>query len=236
MSKQDRQGVRTASELERKYRFEKSFAKFLGLIDETRDHVDEVESQLQGEIAQQSTSIRRDAEQLATKAEQRIEDVADELHATVTQQHTAIVESCRGILFTALEDYSKTEDFDRFQKTTQAALALLSDQLTMDFQSVTERVEKVNGELQSTKQTLEKHFSFSEAEGLTIRAGENTMGLRLDNDVISFTKNGQQFGYWDGSQLLPGSIHIKPGDMIRLGNGAITVFDDGSFAVVKAGD
>ena len=47
MSKQDRQGVRTASDLERKYNFGRSFAEVYGLVDEAKKAAEEAEEAAQ---------------------------------------------------------------------------------------------------------------------------------------------------------------------------------------------
>lgn len=81
--KQDRQGVRTAPELERKYNFGKTFSEMLGLINESRDKVDSVESTLRDEIVKQSTSITRNTEQIVLDAKKeisnRVDDISGEL-------------------------------------------------------------------------------------------------------------------------------------------------------------
>lgn len=63
--KQDRAYARTAQDIERKYSFGKSFAEMLGLINDNRDKVDSVESELRDEITQQYTTLRRDAKEIA---------------------------------------------------------------------------------------------------------------------------------------------------------------------------
>lgn len=50
MSKQDRQGVRTAADLERKYRFGKSFAEVLGIAEEARELAEDAEGKLDGNM------------------------------------------------------------------------------------------------------------------------------------------------------------------------------------------
>lgn len=60
--KHDRTGARTAADLERKYNFGKKFSEILGLIDDSRDHVDEVASGLSDEITKTSTELSRTSE------------------------------------------------------------------------------------------------------------------------------------------------------------------------------
>ena len=62
--KQDRTAARTAADIERKYSFGKKFSEILGLIDESRDKVDSVESGLRDEITKTETSMKRDTEKI----------------------------------------------------------------------------------------------------------------------------------------------------------------------------
>ena len=80
--KQDRTGVRTAVDLERKYNFGKTFAEMLGLINDSRDHVDSVESSLRNEITEQSTTLKRDTEKIVAEA---TENVRTELNGEIKE-------------------------------------------------------------------------------------------------------------------------------------------------------
>jgi hypothetical protein len=71
-TKQDRTYARTAQDIERKYSFGKTFADMLGLINENRDKVDSVESSLRDEITEQSTTLKRDAEQIVMEAKREV--------------------------------------------------------------------------------------------------------------------------------------------------------------------
>jgi hypothetical protein len=82
-TKGDRAAPRTVADIERKYNFGKSFSEILGLIDDTRKDVDSVESSLRNEITEQSTSIRRGAEEIVLNATQTISNNVDELSKAV---------------------------------------------------------------------------------------------------------------------------------------------------------
>lgn len=60
--KQDRVAARTATDIERKYNFGKKFSEILGLIDDSREKVDSVESELKDEITKTATELSRDTE------------------------------------------------------------------------------------------------------------------------------------------------------------------------------
>lgn len=205
MSKQDRQGVRTAVDLERKYNLGglgKEFAELMGVSLDARESVDRVESELSDEIEQQVTSLTRNTER---------------------------------IIMAALESYLKTSDHEEFAQTVQSELTVLAEQITMNFTTTTEQVTNINGDLQTVIEELQKHFEFS-ADGLTIKAGENAMTLVLDNDMIKFEQNGEQFGWWDGIDFHTGNVVVELNERMQIGNFAFVPRSDGSLAFLKVGE
>ena len=78
-AKQDRQGVRTAADIERKYnlRWEESFADLMGVSKDTRQNVDRVESEMRSEMEQQLTSITRDSERIIMAALENYVETGD---------------------------------------------------------------------------------------------------------------------------------------------------------------
>lgn len=68
MSKQDRQAVRTASDLEQKYQFGKKFSEIMGIAEDARDKVSSVESAMRAELTEFVTAITRDTERIVMSA------------------------------------------------------------------------------------------------------------------------------------------------------------------------
>lgn len=200
-AKQDGAFTRTPSQLEQKYQFGKTFAEMIGLINDTRDKVDSVESVLRSEIREQSTSLTRDTEQ---------------------------------IIMSALEEYQKTEDAEKFRQTLEAELKVMADQISLNFEATSEQITTVNGELQAVLEDLQKHFDFN-VNGLTIRAGSGEMQLVLDNDVIRFIKNGEEFGWWDGVNFYTGNIVVNVEERAQFGNFAFIPRSNGSLSFLKVG-
>lgn len=200
-AKQDGAYTRTPAQLEQKYQFGKTFAEMIGLINDTRDKVDSVESVLRSEIREQSTSLTRDTEQ---------------------------------IIMSALEEYQKTEDAEKFRQTLEAELKVMADQISLNFEATSEQITTVNGELQAVLEDLQKHFDFN-VNGLTIRAGSGEMQLVLDNDVIRFIKNGEEFGWWDGVNFYTGNIVVNVEERAQFGNFAFIPRSNGSLSFLKVG-
>lgn len=150
-------------------------------------------------------------------------------------EETRIINDCQQIILEATKELVSTGNFDEYKETVGAALEILSNQITLSFKQTTEDINNVNGDLQRTITNLSKYFEFR-ADGLTIKTGNNTeMQLLLDNDIISFKKNGVQFGWWDGVDFHTGNIIVDVNERAQFGNFAFVPRSDGSLSFLKVG-
>ena len=167
--------------------------------------------------------------------EQNVVDTAETIYQTIDEQSTTITSNCESIILSALESYVETGNYDEFKSIVETQLQILSDEITLKFTETTEKTEIIDGELQETKTTLSKFFEFTE-NGLVIKSGGNEMQLQLDNDIISFLKNGVQFGWWDGIDFHTGNIVVDLNERAQFGNFAFIPRSDGSLSFLKVGD
>lgn len=195
MSKQDRQGVRSAADLERKYKLgntTKVFSQVLGLSDDAREEVERIESQIRSDFREQITSLTRDTER---------------------------------VVMAALESYVESSEMEDFQQTIRGELEVMAEKISMTFTETTSLLDDVNSDLQTVIEEIQKHFEFT-VDGLAIKAGEHAMELVLDNDVIRFRKNGQEFGWWDGVSFHTGNLYIGVDEIAQFGNYGFVPYED----------
>ena len=119
-AKQDRQGVRTASDLERKYNFGKSFAEVMGIATDARDSVNEIEVQLSEEF----TRMLRDTESIIMEAVANCA-TEEELESTVSTQLKLMAD---GLLLTFSE---KTDALDETDSDLNAKFNELYSYISM---------------------------------------------------------------------------------------------------------
>ena len=112
----------------------------------------------------------------------------DQLSQTTHQQITDLQQNVNSIILSALENYVQTGDFGAYKEELSTKLSVLTDQLNIDITKVTERIDNVDGDLQSKYTELSKAFRFT-ADGLIIGESGNEILLRLDNDVLQFVRN-----------------------------------------------
>lgn len=158
-----------------------------------------------------------------------------ELAETTRSQITAAIQTAESLIFSALEEYVKTSNYEEFRSSIQSQLSVLSNEISLRFTETTEHIVNVDGDLQRMVETLSKHFEFS-MDGLGIKAGENAMTLTLDNDLIIFKKNGQQFGWWDGVDFHTGNIVIDVNERAQFGSFAFVPRSNKSLSFLKVGE
>lgn len=149
-------------------------------------------------------------------------------------QTTQIINDCEQIILTALKSYVETSNFEEYKRAVESEFLVMADRISMNFEAAISQITDVNGVLQAVVENLEKHFGFS-VDGLVIKAGENSMNLVLDNDLIKFVKNGQQFGWWDGVDFHTGNIIVKVNERAQFGDFAFVPRSNGSLDFLKVG-
>lgn len=172
---------------------------------------------------------------IVSEYREKVDSVESSVHSEIREQYTKLARDSEQIIMGAFDECVKTSDYEKFRETLESELKVMADKISMNFTQTTEQYMEVDGELKSVSETLQKHFDFS-VDGLVIKAGDGSMELHLDNDMITFTKNGQQFGWWDGVNFHTGNIMIEKEEQIKMGNFAFIPEADGSLSFLKVGD
>ena len=111
MSKQDGVAVRSAADLERKWQFGKQFAEVLGLVDDARGAITEIDTELRDLVS--ATSIARTAEQIIMTALKEYTD-SDELGEAIKKKFATEFEiaadGIRGAVTQLQEDLNSVDD------------------------------------------------------------------------------------------------------------------------------
>lgn len=118
----------------------------------------------------------------------RVDGSASQVIQATQQQITDLQQNVNSIILSALENYVETGDFNSYKEEVSTKLSVLTDQLSIDITKVTERIDNVNGDLQSKYNEITKAFRFT-SDGLIIGESGNEILLRLDNDVLQFVRN-----------------------------------------------
>lgn len=162
----------------------------------------------------------------------KIDSTADDLELSIASQSASITNDVHGIVLNALEDYVEKDEYNTYKSSTKSQLEVLSDQIEMNFTSTNSSIETVDGKVDTKFEELTKYIRFS-TDGIEIGKDENSLKLKLDNDMIQFTKNGIPIGWWDGNDFHTGNIVVEVNERAQFGNFAFTPRSDGSLMLLK---
>ena len=163
------------------------------------------------------------------------EDIANAtnvLREAITEQSTSIINTADALISTALESRVSITEYGTFKDEIQSELKQTADDLSIQFNQTNSRVDSLDTDMQSKFTEVYKHISFTK-DGINISAGENSMTLQIDNDIIRFTKNGLEFGQWNGVDFKTGNIKIDLNQRAQFGNFAFVPRSDGSLSFLK---
>lgn len=130
----------------------------------------------------------RQREEIKSEMREESRQQLDQVTESTMQQITDVQQSLNSIILAALQNYVETGEFGSYKEEMSSKLELLADQLNLTLTTITERIEDVNGDLQSKYSEVTKAFRFT-ADGLIIGESGNEILLRLDNDVMQFIRN-----------------------------------------------
>lgn len=178
------------------------------------------------------TSSNKDVEMMISETNDKIDSTADDLELSIASQSASITNDVHGIVLNALEDYVEKDEYNTYKSSTKSQLEVLSDQIEMNFTSTNSSIENIDGKVDTKFEELTKYIRFS-TDGIEIGKDENSLKLKLDNDMIQFTKNGTPIGWWDGNDFHTGNIVVEVNERAQFGNFAFTPRSDGSLMLLK---
>ncbi len=156
------------------------------------------------------------------------------LESTERTINSLIKQTAERISLMVTDEYVSKADEESYRQSIETELSVLSNEILMKFTTVSESVQTVDGELQTKFEELYKYISFK-GGNITLGEGGNAITLTIENDVISFKRNGVEFGSWDGENFYTGNIIIRLNQRFQFGNFAFLPRSDGSAVLLKVG-
>ena len=154
----------------------------------------------------------------------------DTMSAVTTQQISQIAQTSTDIIISQMEGYVETNDFEEYKRAQAIELDVMSDELMIKVNSQEERITKVEGDVLANYEQFTKYFHFTN-EGLIIgEEGGNQIAIRLDNDLLTFLRNGFQALTMNENGLEAASLKTN---QITIGHYSIIGEDDGRISLRK---
>lgn len=154
----------------------------------------------------------------------------------ILEQSSSILNACGELIASASATYVKTDEYGDFKEYAESQFKVTPESIGIAFNSASERIDTVDGEWQTFKDTFSKYIKFTSETAITIGSGDSAITLEIDNETgIIFKKNGEPFGRWDGNDFYTGNIVVEVEERAQLGNFAFVPRSDGSLSFLKVG-
>ncbi len=142
-----------------------------------------------------------------------------------------IEQTSEAIILELSQEYITGEDLTEAVSTR---LSLLKDELLLEFESLKTTVDENDAEAREQFTEIYKYISFDNGN-IKLGASDSAITLTVKNNLITFEKNGVQFGWWDGSDFHTGNIVVAVNERAQFGNFAFVPRSNGSLSFLKIG-
>ena len=166
-----------------------------------------------------------------TPAPEDTDNDISNLKEYVDNQATTITNDCNGFVVDSLTSYVKIEDNETYKNDLETRFEQTSSSINLIASEINKQA-TTNDETTDKFSEIYKRFNFT-TDGLEIISGNSSLTLSLDNDKISFKKNGVEFGWWDGNDFHTGNIVVEVNERAQFGNFAFVPRSDGSLMFLK---
>ncbi len=152
------------------------------------------------------------------------------LAQTTSRQITQVLQDSKQIILSALEEYTRTSDFETYKETVSSQLQILADQIELRFTAASDQITDVSGDVQDVRTEINKYFRFT-VDGLVIGEEGNQITLKVDNDRISFLDGGLEVAYISNKQLYITDAHFL--NSLRIGKFAFVPRRSGNLSLIR---
>ena len=187
----------------------------------TKSQTDRVRGELNG---------LRDQNDIQQGQINQTKDDMSDLAQTTSRQITQVLQDSKQIIMSALEEYTRTSDFETYKETVSSQLQILADQIELRFTAATDQITNVSGDVQDVRTEINKYFRFT-VDGLVIGEEGNQITLKVDNDRISFLDGGLEVAYISNKQLYITDAHFL--NSLRIGKFAFVPRRSGNLSLIR---
>lgn len=158
--------------------------------------------------------------------------IANAIHETERTLSSLIEQTSELIKLEVSEQYATP---DQVVEAVSTSFSQFSDQFLFEFESLRAVVDENNADASLRFTEIYSYIQMKDGK-LTLGTNEkDAMTLTLDNGLIVFSKNGAQFGWWDGVDFHTGNIVVEVNERAQFGDFAFVPRSNGSLSFLKVG-
>lgn len=158
--------------------------------------------------------------------------ITNAIAATERALSSLIEQTSSQIRLEVSETYTQNDQLTEAVSTT---LTQLSDQVLIEFNSLKAVVNENDADARTHFEEIYRYISF-EGGNIKLGAGDSAITLVIQNDRLSFRKDGIEVGWWDGTDFHTGNIMVEVNERAQFGNFAFIPRSNGSLSFLKVRD
>lgn len=131
------------------------------------------------------------------EADYTTDGIAREIAKEEIRNDTTILQQAESIIATALEEYTKTSDFETLRQLIQTQFEILAGKIEVGFNSTADSISTLSGETEESFNTIysfirmlakieDEHGTVIQEGGVVIGESDSDVKLKLENDVLYF--------------------------------------------------
>ena len=156
-------------------------------------------------------------------------NIAKAVQTTEQALSTLIQQTSESIMLQVSETYMTN---DQLTEAVSSSMTQFADQFLFEFEKLQATVDENDAD---SRALFEEIYSYISFEGGDIKLGNSASAITLaiENDRISFKKNGVEFGWWDGVNFHTGNIVVEVNERAQFGAFAFLPRSNGSLDFLK---
>lgn len=121
---------------------------------------------------------------------------------------------------------------DQLTEAVNTQMTQLADQFLFEFERLEAGASEDGAEARQKFNEIYSYIRFKDG-AIQLGNSESAITLAIENDRISFKKNGSEFGWWDGEDFHTGNIVVEVNERAQFGNFAFVPRSNGSLSFLK---
>lgn len=174
--------------------------------------------------AQSKNELQKVTHQIVSDYSINIAKAVEKMEETM---RSLISQTSESILMEVSTSYATN---DNLTEEISTRLEQTSNAFNFTFNALKGELEAADAEM---REQIAEQSSYIRMENGSLVLGKNdgnSITLTLENDLIVFRKNGQQFGWWDGVDFHTGNIIVEVNERAQFGNFAFVPRENGSLS------
>lgn len=128
--------------------------------------------------------------------------------AEVRENYTQMIQNSQSILFSAIEECTRTEDFEKLKETVTANFIVTSDSMNMNFTHLKEQIDAATDDTNRELSKIYSYINFNE-EGIALGKADSITEVAVKSDEVDINVNGETKTTIDADGITADNATIK---------------------------